>query len=237
MTDRDALERDGLTGLAARRSFEERWREESEQAAERKGTVSLGFIDIDLFKHYNDAFGHQAGDTVIRNVAEIARLTVGDAGLAARYGGEEFAVLLPGMEKEQAFLLVERIRAAVESRSIEAGAEAGSRLGPGGGSGASGSPARVTVSGGVAAFPTDARTRSEVIRKADHALYRAKATGRNKVCIAQEERMATRTSHFTITQLERLAKLAREEGVGEAVLLREALDDLLTKYKVSDVES
>jgi len=64
-----------------------------------------------------------------------------------------------------------------------------------------------------------------------------KSSGRNRVCIAQEERMATKTTYFTITQLERLAQLARDEGVGEAVLLREALDDLLIKYRVSGVES
>jgi predicted signal transduction protein with EAL and GGDEF domain len=128
------------------------------------------------------------------------------------------------MEKEQAFLLVERIRASMDCPSgeiVEPGHTA----------------VRVTVSGGVAAFPADGRSPSEIVRKADHALYRAKSTGRNKVCIAQEERMATKTTHFTVTQLERLATLSKEEGVGEAVLLREALDDLLFKYRVSDVES
>ena len=68
------------------------------------------------------------------------------------------------------------------------------------------------------------------MRKADGALYRAKLGGRNKVMLAFEERMAPKTAHFTMTQLERLSELAKDQGAGEAVLLREALDDLLVKY-------
>jgi diguanylate cyclase len=203
---RERAERDPLTGLFHRKVFEDRFQEESERVSREKGALSVGFIDIDHFKLCNDTHGHQQGDRVIRKVADTIRSIVGDAGIAARYGGEEFAVLLPGVEREQAFLLLERIRATLETHPDQPG-------------------------GGETAVPR------EIVRKADHALYRAKTTGRNRVCIAQEERMATKTSHYTITQLERLAKLAREEGVGEAVLLREALDDLLTKHKVCDVES
>ena len=68
-------------------------------------------------------------------------------------------------------------------------------------------------------------------------LYRAKKTGRNSIRLAYEEKMAPKTSHFTLTQLERLSNLAKEEGVGEAVLLREALDDLLLKYGTNNIES
>ena len=96
---------------------------------------------------------------------------------------------------------------------------------------------RITISGGVAAYPTDGTEAVEVMRKADQALYRAKTSGRNKICIAQEERMATKTAHYTLTQLERLSALSREQAIGEAALLREALDDLLVKYKVFDVQS
>ncbi len=216
-------DRDSLTGLASRRSFEERARAVFERALRQKHAFALGFLDIDNFKPVNDAYGHRAGDSVIAGIASAIRSMVGEAGHSARYGGEEFAILLADAEKEQAFLLLERIREAIEKQPDRA---------------RDGEPVpRVTVSGGVAAYPADGRSLSEVVRKADHALYRAKNTGRNRICIAQEERMATKTTHFTITQLERLAKLAREEGVGEAVLLREALDDLLTKYRVSDVET
>jgi diguanylate cyclase (GGDEF)-like protein len=222
--NRGSEDLDPLTGLLSRKAFEERFRAEASGTAAEEGMFSLGFLDIDFFKNVNETHGHAVGDAVIRTVAEAIKSVVGETGASARYGGEEFAVLLPAMEKEQAFLMVERIRVAMESAAPPA--REGLHPGP-----------RVTVSGGVAAFPADGRTQSEIVRKADHALYRAKVTGRNKVCIALEERMATKTTHFTMTQLERLAKLAKEEGVGEAVLLREALDDLLIKYKVSGVES
>jgi hypothetical protein len=75
-----------------------------------------------------------------------------------------------------------------------------------------------------------------LLRKADQALYRVKDTGRNKIRLAYEERMVPKTTHYTQTQLERLSKLASERGVGEADLLREALDNLLTKYGVNDIE-
>jgi len=222
----ERADRDALTGLLSRKVFEERFQEAAAQCAVEEKVLSLAFLDIDHFKKVNDEFGHGVGDKVIGEVADAIARVVGTGGFAARYGGEEFVIVLPGMEKEQAFLLVERIRDTIQREATGRAAVPGAEQ-----------RVTVTVSGGVAAFPADGRTRSELTRKADQALYRAKGTGRNRVCIAQEERMATKTSHYTITQLERLSALAREEGLGEAVLLREALDDLLNKYKVSDVET
>ncbi len=83
----------------------------------------------------------------------------------------------------------------------------------------------------------DGRTENELFRKADHALYRAKANGRKQIRLAYEERMVPKTTHYTQTQLERLSKLAEERGVNEADLLREAMDDFLTKYGVNDIET
>ena len=83
----------------------------------------------------------------------------------------------------------------------------------------------------------DGRTENELFRKADHALYRAKASGRKQIRLAYEERMVPKTTHYTQTQLERLSKLAEERGVNEADLLREAMDDFLTKYGVNDIET
>ena len=91
-----------------------------------------------------------------------------------------------------------------------------------------GSP--VTLSAGIAAFPEDGNTYSEIVRKADGAMYRGKLVGHNRVCLAREEKMITKTSHYTADQLKRLTKVSKAEGVGEAVLLREALDTLLRKY-------
>lgn len=220
----ESVDRDKLTGFLSRRAFEERHRKEALRAGKEGSPLSLVSVDIDHFKAVNDGHGHPMGDEVLRAVAETIRVMAGGSSLIARFGGEEFMILLPGIEKEQSFLLAERIRAAMDApRSYSAEGKT--------------VELRVTLSGGVASSPSDGRTPGDIVRKADQALYRAKATGRNKVCIAQEERMATKTTHYTLTQLERLAQLSKEEDLGEAVLLREALDDLLIKYKVSDVES
>ena len=82
----------------------------------------------------------------------------------------------------------------------------------------------------MASYPGDGTGDLDILRKAADAVHRAKAGGRNRVCLAREEKMVTKTSHYTQGQLQRLAKLAAAEGVGEAVLLREALDDLLAKH-------
>jgi diguanylate cyclase (GGDEF)-like protein len=215
---------DKLTGLMDRREFDERFRELIAEAQSGAEELSLVMLDIDHFKRVNDDFGHVAGDAVIQWLAFAIKERADSNAVCARFGGEEFAILLPRVEREQAFLLAESLRAAAESADRFRVQRRDVDL-------------PITISGGVASFPTDGRTESDVLRKVDQALYRAKETGRNKVCIAQEEKMATKTTHYTLTQLERLSKLAKEENVGEAILLREALDDLLIKYKVSEVES
>ncbi|MCP4756109.1 MAG: GGDEF domain-containing protein [Proteobacteria bacterium] len=215
---------DNLTGLFSRQAFEKMFKEILEETKKNDRILSFVFLDIDFFTKVNAEFGHQAGDEVLKIVANSMREIVGKSEIVARYGGEEFVVLFPNKEREQAFLHAERIRAALDKAHVITLLEKTVEV-------------AITLSGGVAAYPTDGQSESDIVRKADQALYRAKKTGRNKICIAQEEKMATKTTHYTLTQLERLAKLAKEENVGEAVLLREALDDLLFKYKVSEIES
>ncbi|OGO65794.1 MAG: hypothetical protein A2030_09770 [Chloroflexi bacterium RBG_19FT_COMBO_50_10] len=132
-------------------------------------------------------------------------------------------ILFPGEEREQVFLKVEQIRQELSQRELAST----------GGNTING----IFISGGVASFPMDGRTENELFRKADHALYRAKTSGRKQIRLAYEERMVPKTSHYTQTQLERLSKLAEERGVSEADLLREAMDDFLTKYGVNDIET
>jgi predicted signal transduction protein with EAL and GGDEF domain len=120
-------------------------------------------------------------------------------------------VLLPGLEPEEAFLLLEKARAAAEAWA--------------------GGPAPFTVSIGVASLPKDGRRGPELLRKADAGLFRAKKLGRNRVCFPPDEPMVAKTSHYTQTQLEWLSRLAKERGVGEAELLREAVDDFLFKHR------
>jgi diguanylate cyclase (GGDEF)-like protein len=189
-------------------------------AADIGEAVSLAFLDIDHFETINREFGHDGGDQVLRGVAKILTQEAGKDAVLARYGGDEFALLFQNTEREQAFLILERIRSAVDrSRAFEK------------------VETEITVTGGLASYPVDGSSEAEIIRKADQALYRAKKTGRNNIRLAYEEKMAPKTSHFTLTQLERLTNLAEKEGVGEAVLLREALDDLLIKYEVNKIES
>jgi diguanylate cyclase (GGDEF)-like protein len=208
---------DPLTGLLTRKAFEDSFVAALEQAQATQSSLSLAMLDIDNFLLINNQLGHAGGDIVLKGLAEILK-QMGDEVLLARYGGDEFAILFPNTEREQAFLKLERVRAEVEGRT-------------GFSDGVSTVEIRMTLSAGIAAFPIDGNDANELMRKADGADYRAKVGGRNKIVLSYEERMAPKTSHFTLTQLERLAALAKEQDVGEAVLLREALDDLLVKYQ------
>jgi diguanylate cyclase (GGDEF)-like protein len=209
---------DVLTGLINRKGFEEKLKAAVLHAQQTDHPLSLAFIDIDHFKQLNDNQGHEAGDTTIKAVGKIILRLAGEQAFVSRYGGEEYTIIFPDTEREQAFLLVERTRAEIaQLKTLSDGKKKVS--------------AQLTISGGIAAFPIDAQDENEHLRKADQALYKAKTTGRNKIVLSYEEKMAPKTSHYTLTQLERLSELAKEQGVGEAVLLREALDDLLIKYK------
>lgn len=163
--------KDGLTGLANRRSFDERlertWRETLRQG----GEMALLMLDIDKFKSFNDAYGHQAGDDCLRAVAGVlGGFARRPADQAARYGGEEFALILGGTGAAAAAEIAEQLRAAVEALGIpNAGAEAGT----------------LTVSIGaataVARLGGTIRMPESLLQAADHALYKAKSGGRNRV--------------------------------------------------------
>ena len=216
---------DELTGLLTRKAFRESFAAALNEArlpdAERP--LTLGFIDVDNFLNINQDYGHSAGDEVLAAVAQTLRQVIAPVDLPGRYGGDEFAVLLVGKEREQAFLLMEKLRLTISQEpftTIKGKVIHG-----------------LTISAGIAAFPMDGRTEAELLRKADQALYRAKEAGRNQVRLAYDEKMVPKTAHFTQTQLERLSHLAEAHKTNEADLLREAVDDLLTKYGVNDIES
>lgn len=191
------------------------------EAAESDGSVSIALVDLDNFGRVNDEHGTDAGDKVLQMTAQrLSRLGLEGQSLfrqTFRNGGDEFVILMPGVEKEDAFLALERERADF-SRDHEIETSAGKQS------------IALTFSAAVATFPEDGTRPQDILRKASDALYRAKSTGRNKVSLAKEERMVTKTSHYTQAQLARLSHLAKREGVGEAVLLREALDELLRSY-------
>jgi diguanylate cyclase (GGDEF)-like protein len=211
---------DPLTGLLHRKAFEDKLSTLINRSRLDLTPLSMAFFDIDNFLLVNNQFGHIGGDSVLVGIARILVENLNSNTLVFRYGGDEFALLFPETEREQAFLKMEKIRFIVEQQTTYSNGEYSLKC-------------QLTISGGVAAFPIDASDENELLRKADGALYRAKGSGRNKINLAYEERMSPKTSHYTLTQLERLSELSREQGIGEAVLLREALDDLLIKYKHS----
>jgi diguanylate cyclase (GGDEF)-like protein len=160
---------DGLTGVANRRHFDETLGLEWRRAARARTPLSLLMLDIDFFKAFNDAAGHQAGDDCLRRVAQALCDNLHRAAdLVSRYGGEEFAILLPETDADAARTIAETIRAGIESLAIE---HPDAPL------------ARVTVSIGVASVipPRDGTNAGEFVRCADGALYDAKRGGRNRV--------------------------------------------------------
>ena len=159
--------RDALTGLANRRQFDMTIERECRQADRDRTELSLLMIDVDHFKSYNDRYGHQVGDAVLRIIADCIRESCERPGdLAARYGGEEFAVVLPRTTLSGAQMIAERIRAAVVAREITH---------------TESSSGHVTISVGIALRVSGHPNPEELIRSADRALYAAKRKGRNRI--------------------------------------------------------
>ncbi len=157
---------DGLTGLANRRHIEERLHEMWEHAVRLNEPLACVMCDIDKFKSVNDTYGHQAGDAVLKQFADVLKNEAREIDRVGRYGGEEFIVLLPGTVLDAAVTFAERVRSAVEARTFTF--DGGTLL--------------RTVSCGVAAFPHPrVQAHEGLIKAADGALYVAKETGRNKV--------------------------------------------------------
>jgi diguanylate cyclase (GGDEF)-like protein len=162
---------DPLTGLGNRRSLQEDL-EVLHARSQRYGRrFAVAMCDIDRFKAYNDAHGHQAGDEALRAVAATIAQELRGGDSVYRYGGEEFLLVLPEQIADTALVAVERVRSAVQRLAIPQPA-----AGPG---------AMLTLSAGIAAFdPDEAPTAEELLQRADAALYRAKAAGRNQLALA-----------------------------------------------------
>jgi diguanylate cyclase (GGDEF)-like protein len=159
---------DPLTGLFNRRYFHTRIEEEIERSRRYGLDLALLLADVDDFKQLNDQLGHLAGDYLLRQIAEVLKRSVRVFDVCTRFGGEEFAILMPGSGSSNAMVVAERIRSRVESASREEG-----RLPP---------RLRITVSLGLAVLASDSSSQ-ELIARADRALYRAKADGKNRVSI------------------------------------------------------
>ncbi|WP_221090869.1 PAS domain S-box protein [Deinococcus aquaedulcis] len=161
--------RDVLTGLFNRRYLEETFERELRRAQRNRQPIGVVMLDVDHFKKFNDLYGHEAGDLLLKSLGEVLQGSVRGEDVVCRYGGEEFALLLPGANAEQASARAEQIRNKVRVMQV---ISRGQVLGT------------VTASLGVAAYPVHGEQLMDLIRAADFALYRAKKEGRDRVVLA-----------------------------------------------------
>lgn len=164
--------RDGLTGLANRRCFDDTLHAEWARALRQKQPLSLLMVDVDNFKAYNDANGHLGGDECLKRIAKAVSSEMRANDLVARYGGEEFAVILPNQSLKGAAIVAERIRSRVERLTMS---NSGGQIA---------APGHVTVSIGAAtAIASHDTNAQQLVAIADAALYRAKHMGRNRISL------------------------------------------------------
>jgi diguanylate cyclase (GGDEF)-like protein len=163
---------DGLTALYNRRHLDESLQSELERARRYHLPLSILMFDIDHFKKFNDTYGHDQGDRVLQTVAVTLRGALRNQDYPCRYGGEEFVAILPNTAKAGAYSLAERLRKDVEQTNVNG--------------------LKVTISIGVAEFPDfDVADAAKLIEAADAAMYTAKKSGRNRVCIADNASATT----------------------------------------------
>lgn len=160
---------DSLTKLWNHGYFQKLLNESLRDAGKDKKSVGLILLDVDNFKDYNDTFGHQAGDRALEFISKTTKNLVRRYDILARYGGEEFAIVLPDTNRHEASKLAERIREAIEKETSNTWQTT--------------VPRTITVSAGVSLYPEDAEDKEKLIFCADGALYEAKRSGKNKVCV------------------------------------------------------
>ena len=157
---------DGLTELYNHRYFQEQMQMQIEQSKRYEQPFSLIILDIDYFKQFNDRYGHQAGDAVLRQTAFLLKRNVRATDIVCRYGGEEMSIILPNTGEEEALTTAEKICRIIAEEPFKL---------------RNGEESHVTVSIGVAAFPKDGETAPDIIEIADRRLYNAKSSGRNTI--------------------------------------------------------
>ncbi|MGD9226539.1 MAG: diguanylate cyclase [Desulfobacterales bacterium] len=153
---------DSLTGLYVRRYFMVKLQEELLRAERYNNILSIVMADLDGFKNINDTYGHDAGDRVLSAIGKFFQQNIRDVDVVARYGGEEFVIMIPEAAQDAAYILSERLRKQLAELKLE-------NMPP------------ITISLGIATFPSDGRELEDLIKKADSAMYAAKRAGRNKV--------------------------------------------------------
>ncbi len=159
---------DDLTGIYNYRYFVQKLQEEKKRAIRYNLPLSIIMVDIDWFKKLNDSYGHEVGNIVLKKLASIINHCIRDVDIFARYGGEEFVIILPQTPQTEATGISERIREQVESMIIDIGNT---------------SKVKITVSVGISSFPENGKSAEDLVSVADQALYRAKGSGKNLVCV------------------------------------------------------
>ncbi|MFC1753005.1 GGDEF domain-containing protein [Thermoproteota archaeon] len=161
-------QKDELTGFYRREGFDSFLENILKEANLNKSKCSIGIVDIDHFKKFNDKYGHLFGDEVLKYIASTLRLTLEEAGYIFRYGGDEFVVVFPGSSSEDAYKLMKSCNHSVANRPFSN----------------KGKLIVITVSCGVAGFPADGKDREKLFKRADDALYFSKRYGRNATTLA-----------------------------------------------------
>ncbi len=159
---------DSLTGVHTRKHYLSKLEEEISYSKKTGQCFSFLMLDIDHFKKYNDLYGHLVGDAILKQISKIIKDSLRQVDSVGRYGGEEFSVILTQTDKNGAKFAAERIRQSIEEKVINVYDE----------------ELRVTISIGVAIFPSDGKDSQDLVEAGDAALYQAKQTGRNRVCFA-----------------------------------------------------
>lgn len=205
---------DEALGTVEGLSFEETLSElVKAEGAEEGDNIHIALIDVDHFMRINSDFGFAEGDRVLIDIGTHIKNYLGTDGMFFRVAGDEFGIIFKGQcEKEDVFLLMEKMRSELDVKAPD------------------GEPLTICI--GVATAFENSNRPQEIMRMAESAMFRVKYNGRNRVGLAKEEKMVPKTAHFTADQLKRLNTLSKREGVGEAILLREAMDMLLKKYDV-----
>ncbi|HEY7698769.1 MAG TPA: diguanylate cyclase [Vicinamibacteria bacterium] len=175
-TERSAIT-DGLTGLYNRPFFDASLRRELKRARRYGLAFSLVMLDLDDFKMVNDVHGHVVGDEALSRLSEVIRASVREIDVACRYGGEEFALILPETSRTGAYIVSERIR--VDAKDLFERKPLGSDPSE---------KVSMSVSGGIAIYPTDSNSAEGLLRMADKALYRSKHEGKNRITLHAEEK-------------------------------------------------
>ena len=173
---------DSLTGLFKREYFFSELHREFDRARRHERPLTVALLDIDHFKNLNDEYGHLKGDEALRQFADLMRLSLREGDISGRYGGEEFALVYPETEMEGAIQATERIRQAVEQHFFTLG---------------EGVTTRLTVSAGVAMLNDHHQEKMQLLDEADHALYKAKRNGRNRVVASEATENADGTHRKT----------------------------------------